>query len=163
MLINQRLNEKGGIKMKTRGQGTIEYLVIIAIVVVIALVVVGLLLQIMSGFGGTGDTSAKISWQSGSPWAINDWQLTNNVLTIVLKNNTAETLHFNSISIGSDSNNTAISNIGPYATKNITIAYTCSTDSKYSFPKENIYIDYNKGSLANMRQNGFADIVGTCN
>lgn len=151
--------------MKTRGQGTIEYLVIIAIVVVIALVVVGLLLQIMGGFGGAGETSAKISWQSGSPWAITDWTLSSNTLTLVLKNNTAETLHFNSLCVASGDCNSGspISNIGPGATKNITVTYTCAADSKYSFPKDNIYIDYNKGTLANMRQNGAADIVGTCN
>lgn len=150
--------------MKTRGQGTIEYLVIIAIVVVIALVVVGLLLQITSGFGVTNENSVKVSWKTASPFAIDDWTLNNGKLTLVLKNQTSETLQLNKICVSpTDCNTTPIKNIGQNAQNNITIDYTCEAGSRYAFPKNDIYIDYNKGTLANMRQNGVADIVGTCN
>ncbi len=152
--------------MNTKGQGTIEYLVIIAIVVVIALVVVGLLLQIMGNFGGTGEQSAKIAWSSSEPWAITDWSLTDNTLTLVLKNQTADTMHLNSFCLSDDEDcyDTPITNIAAGDTEVITIEELgCSEGDKFSYPKEDIKIDFNKGSIANMRQNGVADIIGTCN
>ena len=80
-----------------KAQGTIEYLVIIAIVVVIALVVVGLLLQVMQQGNAVPETSAKTAWKSAEPWGITDWTRSADTLTVVLQNNTAESLSFNSV------------------------------------------------------------------
>ncbi len=159
--------------MNQKAQGTIEYLVIIAIVVVIALVVVGLLLQILGNFGTMSETSVKTSWKSAEPWAITDWsRASGGVLTVVLKNNSSDTLNlrdFNLLSTGgSDRNNTTttvFNNIAPGATVNVTFVTTggtsCAGSFKYSYPKAGIAIDYNNGTIAK-RQYGVADIVGTC-
>ncbi|MDD4082180.1 MAG: hypothetical protein PHD05_02215, partial [Sphaerochaetaceae bacterium] len=134
--------------------------------VVIALVVVGLLLQILGNFGGANETALKTSWKTAEPWAIQDWSKTGDAVSIVLKNNTSETLQFNSITLqGSDANTTPRSNVAPGAT--ITIigtsnATACTPGSKYSYPKSGIEIDYNTTSISNKIQYGVADIAGTC-
>ncbi len=152
--------------MNQKAQGTIEYLVIIAIVVVIALVVVGLLLQILGNFGTMSETSVKTSWKSAEPWAITDWSRTGNSVSLVLKNNSAETLQFNNIVLqGADTNATATANVAPGATivKTFTATIvTCTAGSKYSYPKANVSIDYNTSTISNKKQYGTADIVGTC-
>jgi hypothetical protein len=152
--------------MNHKAQGTIEYLVIIAIVVVIALVVVGLLLQILGNFGSMSETSLKTAWKSAEPWAITDWSKTGSVVSLVLKNNTAETLQFNSITLqGTDKNSTARPNIPSGATITITgtaSTIACTTGSKYSYPKAGISIDYNTSTISNKIQYGVADIAGTC-
>ncbi len=154
--------------MKTRGQGTIEYLVIIAIVVVIALVVVGLLLQVMNQGSNIPETSAKTAWKSTEPWGIVDWsRATDGNLTLVLKNNTADTLGFNTFALtsalGNDSN-TYPTNVPAYSTLLIKIKTTgaCASGTKYSYPKTGIYIDYNSTSINGKRMGGAGDIVGTC-
>ena len=153
--------------MNQKAQGTIEYLVIIAIVVVIALVVVGLLLQILGNFGTMSETSVKTSWKTAEPWAITDWSNTAGAVSLVIKNNSAETLQFNSINLRAttDYNATVRPNIAPGATITITgltTASTCVAGSKYSYPKANISIDYNTSTISNKKQYGVADIVGTC-
>lgn len=153
--------------MNHKAQGTIEYLVIIAIVVVIALVVVGLLLQILGNFGGANETALKTSWKTAEPWAIQDWSASGDsggTLTIVLKNNTAETLEFNSITASSETSETVdAQTIAPGAvTTQIDVNIVCTPGSKYSIPKNDIQIDYNTQSIDNKKQYGVADIAGTC-
>jgi uncharacterized protein (UPF0333 family) len=163
--------------MKTRrAQGTIEYLVIIAIVVVIALVVVGLLLQVLGSSGsGIPETTAKSSWKSAEPWAITDW--TNSAargLTVVIKNNSYESLGFNSIKVrngtvpGQDLNNLSAT-IPPGGTKVLDLNlqgdgtdYRCTSGSKYAITKDNIVIDYNTTNISGKTELGIADLVGTC-
>ena len=165
--------------MKTqKAQGTIEYLVIIAIVVVIALVVVGLLLQVLGSSGsGIPETTAKSAWKSAEPWAIVDW--TNSAtdgLTLVLKNNSYESLGFNSLNVRAtagdgtsriDLNNSA-STIPPGGTKVLDFNmrgatdYRCTDGLKYAITKDNIVIDYNTTNISNKTQLGVADVVGTC-
>ena len=152
--------------MNHKAQGTIEYLVIIAIVVVIALVVVGLLLQILGNFGTMSETSVKTSWKTANPWSITDWAKTGTTATVVLKNNSAETLTLRDVNLSgvtADKNTTIVWNVAPQAV--VTVTYTgmtsCAVASKYSYPKTGIYIDYNNAYITKS-QAGIADIVGTC-
>ena len=159
--------------MNNRAQGTIEYLVIIAIVVVIALVVVGLLLQILGNFGTMSETSLKTSWKTAEPWAITDWSrsagaATTGAVTVILKNNSSDTLNlrdFNLSSTGAgDRNNTAAStfrNVAPGATVKVDFNGIGTCSGKYTYPKAGIVIDYNNGTIAK-KQYAVADIAGTC-
>jgi len=151
-----------------KAQGTIEYLVIIAIVVVIALVVVGLLLQVMNQGSGVPESTAKTAWKSAEPWAIVDWDINTTGITLILKNNSFESLDLISVDVTSTKTWTSgKSNIAPGATVTIPIAdaVTCvaaNAGNKYAFPKTGINFDYNTQTIANKTQTANADIVGTC-
>jgi len=156
-------------KTNQRGQGTIEYLVIIAIVVVIALVVVGLLLQVMNQGSGVPETSAKAAWKSTEPFAIVDWagSSSDHKVILILQNTSAETREFNSICLnGASDCNTAVAQAVPSGAKvnvRVTIASSCSTSgAKFVYSKDSILIDYNTMSIDNLKERGVADIVGTC-
>ena len=154
--------------LNKKGQGTIEYLVIIAIVIVIALVVVGLLLQVMNQGGEVPEQTARIAWQSGSPWAIIDWTgTTDGNLLVVLKNNSYETLTFVGMVVAGDTNfpGTAV-NVAPGATLvriiDLSATNTFTTGQGYSFRKDgNNYIVYNTTTLTGKKQFAAADIIGT--
>jgi len=149
-----------------KAQGTIEYLVIIAIVVVIALVVVGLLLQVMQQGNAVPETSAKTAWKSAEPWGITDWTRSANALTVVMQNNTSEALSTEIFQVASGDTNTyaGFANISPGAkiTYTITVDSSCTAGSKYSIPKAGIKIDYNTSNGLDKSQYGAADLVGTC-
>ncbi len=152
--------------MKTRGQGTIEYLVIIAIVVVIALVVVGLLLQVMQQGSGIPDATAKTAWKSAEPFSVVDWSRDENAITLVMKNNSSETLDLNTVRFNAtDVNYPGITGIPPGGTRNVTFTLTvgtCSAGNKYSIAKDGIKIDFNTPNISHKTQSGAADLVGTC-
>ena len=130
--------------MRHRAQGTIEYLVIIAIVVVIALVVVGLLLQVMGQGSAIPETAAQTAWKSATPWSVT-WSQSDTNLVVAMKNSTYETLALNAMCITSTQcTSTGSASVAPGATvvRAITVD-ACSNHSKYSHPKATIYLDYN--------------------
>ena len=150
-----------------RGQGTIEYLVIIAIVVVIALVVVGLLLQVMGNFGGTSEQSARLAWQSASPLAITDWTRSVDNVSVVVKNLSSDPITLSTVCMASasDCNSTAVT-IPSMATSTRTLAMTstraCTAGNKYAIAKSGIVLTFNTASITGRQEAGVADIVGTC-
>lgn len=141
---------------RNRAQGTIEYLIIVAIVIVIALVVIGILLSINPGTG-VAERNAKIAWQSTEPWAITDWYSDTTELTVVLKNNTANTMGFNSITVDGTPK-TDPQNVVAGGTIAVVLDKPCSDFYVY----ENIEIDYNTGLINNRKQIGRNPILGQC-
>jgi len=148
-----------------KGQGTIEYLVIIAIVIVIALVVVGLLLQILQNSGGAGDQAAKATWKSASPWGISDWSYGSDLnLTLVLVNNSSDTLELNTITLtgGTYDSASATTVTASGGTTTAKVSMTCATGTKVVIKKADIVIDYNSAVIDNKEQTGAADITVVC-
>ncbi len=162
--------------MKEKGQGTIEYLVIIAIVVVIALVVVGLLSQTMDQGKDIPKENAKIAWLSGSPLSAVDWDFTtSNNMTVILRNNSYETITVTDFNITRNSTgiydgNTLNKTLAPGDTYAINInpsAYNaagtgCTTGTGYVFDKDDITITYNSSKINSKTQSAPAEIAGTC-
>jgi len=148
----------------TKGQGTIEYLVIIAIVVVIALVVVGLLFQLMGQGSGVPEAGAQAAWKSSQPWAITAWDHNGTHTFLILQNNSAEALDLVDVYLtAADHNAVGSSNVASSGKVTVIIDSTdCTAGSRYSFPKENIHIDYNTSAFPGKRQNANADIIGNC-
>lgn len=150
-----------------KGQGTIEYLVIIAIVVVIALVVVGLLLQLSSPAKGTTENQSKNTWKTATPFAIVDWSRTSDGnLALILQNNSEnQSINLKSITVGGvtaaqDKNNITQ---GSKVTAIVPVG-ACTTGVAYSFPKEGISIIFTTPTIGSDRtETAMADIVGTCN
>ncbi|MFA6064252.1 MAG: SBBP repeat-containing protein [archaeon] len=89
-----------------RGQGTVEYLVIIAVVVVLSLVVVGIISSLGSGSAGTVSTTASKLSQSTNSISINDAVVDNDGNGILsLTNNSGGSLTISKINFGGvDSN-----------------------------------------------------------
>ncbi len=152
--------------MDQKAQGTIEYLIIIAIVVVIALVVVGLLLQIMGNFGGMSESAARAAWKAGTPLAISDYSQSSTNMVIVLQNTSGQTITFDAITVASGDTNTLDQSIvagGSWTVRVADMSQTCAVSgSKYSYPKAGITITYNTPNITGLTQVGAADIVGTC-
>lgn len=144
------------------GQGTIEYLVIIAIVVVISLVVVSLLINIVGQSGGVSEESAKIAWKMATPFAITDWSMdADGVLTVVLKNNSDKIVYFNYMNIGLDQNTASFSlPVGQTRSVVIDTEDTYASGTNYSYKKADITIDYNTIYIPNSRQYAPTDLVG---
>lgn len=152
---------------KNKAQGTIEYLIILAIIIVIALVLVNLLFEMMNNASTINEPQAKSNWLRASPWAIVDWKLdSDGNAFIVLKNNTNETMGFNYILLdganGTDINNTP-ARVSPTATITLRVPtnYIYPSGSKFSISKSDIIIDFNSSNFPNRKQYGVSELVGT--
>lgn len=149
-----------------KAQGTIEYLIIVAIVVVIALVVVNLLLGFLSGTSGISEQTSKTTWASSEPWGMTEWTMsTGGYLTVVLKNNSFETLGFNYITTDShvSDTNSQAATVAPGATliRIISTGDSYVAGNRFSIAKSGILIDFNTTNINHRTQYGAADIVGT--
>ena len=155
--------------MNFKGQGTIEYLVIIGVVVTISLVTVGLSTQVLDSGSDIPETSAKMTWKSAQPFAVVDWKMgTDGKMIVVLKNMSYETAGFNYFNLTTtDGNSDSAINVSAGATHTITIsvdeyASGCPAGTKYSFNKTGVTIDYNSKHLTNKTEKGVESILGTC-
>ena len=91
--------------MFSKGQGTIEYLLIISVVIVIALVLVSLLTGFLSAGDGVDETHSKIYWSS-QPIALLDGIIrSDGDGTLVIQNNESETVTVTSIVIDGETYN----------------------------------------------------------
>ncbi|MEW6528513.1 MAG: hypothetical protein AB1391_01345 [Candidatus Micrarchaeota archaeon] len=94
-----------------KGQGSTEYLVILAVVLVVALIVIGLLGQ-FTGFGASGlEQQSNAYWQGAMPFSITDKRLNSTQIRIVLVNKLATKLNVTNITFdGTGINSTLAGN-----------------------------------------------------
>jgi len=159
-----------------RGQGTIEYLVILAIIVVIALIVVGLLIQTLSIGGGISETQSKSIWKTSEPFAIDQFTQSGTVLTLVVRNNSGKVLTLTDVNIGdftdtteNDGNSINNVNFAPNEKQVITIdlltgssSGSCEIGDIFSFNADDVTFSYDTEDIENLIQVGTGDLTGTC-
>ncbi len=120
----------------------------------------GLLLSLNPG-AGISENDAKLKWEKATDWGITDWYATNDELTIVIRNNTTNTLTLDFVNIN-DTNNNAIpqgDNIfSAGQEKVLTFGKLCS--SSYVYNK--VEINYSTSLTTGRKQFAVAPIVGKC-
>ena len=84
-------------KLNVKGQGTTEYLIILAVVIVIALVVVGVMGWFPGLSTGISAQQSKTFWQSTSPLSIIDWDIDGTNANLVIKNMTTSKMEVKEI------------------------------------------------------------------
>ena len=136
-----------------RGQGTIEYLVILAVVVIVALIVVTLMINSTAPAAGISGTTAQIT-SASNPIAINETIVdTDGNYFLKIKNNTGENATITEIEIGDSAPATPNKNIpsnaeeafilsteniceeGQLLTNEVTITY----NNQYNLTKKQTY------------------------
>lgn len=147
-----------------RGQGTTEYLIILAIVIVIALVVVG----VLGGFGSQGSainaSQSKSYWGAVQPLAVTDWLITQSGSgsTVVFKNLTANTIVVTDLNWNGAAINITDTNVSPGGTASITsTSMTCASTTGQRFVRTFGYT-YNTADLTGLRVFGTTPLTGTC-
>lgn len=147
-----------------RGQGTTEYLIILAIVIVIALVVVG----VLGGFGSQGSainaSQSKSYWGSVQPLAVTDWLVTQSGTssTLVFKNLTSNTIRLTDLNWAGTPIDITDLNVSPGGTttvSNASIVCGSSVGQPYS---RTLGYTYNTSDLTGVKVYGRSPIVGTC-
>ncbi|MFA6268226.1 MAG: YIP1 family protein [archaeon] len=136
--------------------------IILLVIMVVGLLFVGLSMQVMNTGNGIPESTAKTAWKSAEPWGIVDWANSNGTLTVILRNNSNEPLDFVGMTIGTQNDYIGREGISPGGTITKTFNSTCTSGTKYSYPRNEISIIYNGSLIAGKTQNAAADIVGTC-
>lgn len=151
--------------MKNRGQGTTEYLIILAVIIIIALVVAG----VMGWFPGLGgaitEQQSKAYWQGTSPIAVTDWQIGSNTGKFTLKNVSTDKITVNVINLKGDTNSSGTelpATLNAGESKSVSVNFTglgCTGTYQYNLI---IYYDVEGGGITGKKLVGAKPIVGTC-
>ncbi len=147
----------------SRGQGTTEYLIILAIVIVIALVVVGVL-GVFPSFGtGVSEAASKAYWGGTQPLALIEWGIpVSGTGSLVFQNLTSGTITITDVNwSGSQIDVTdATISAGGKATVSST-SFTCGGSAGQTFSRNMAY-KYNTPNLSGLWFTGATQIVGKC-
>ncbi|MDP2666433.1 MAG: hypothetical protein Q8P05_02955 [Candidatus Diapherotrites archaeon] len=148
---------------KRRGQGTTEYLIILAIVIVIALVVVSVLGGIPSIGTSVNENTSRSYWGSVSPLAVTEWISAPTAGgSLVMKNLTSQTITLTQVHWGGTTINVTDVVFGPGGTQTVqNDAFDCGTTSGQQYNLTLGY-EYDSPNLTGVDVNGSQSIVGTC-
>ncbi len=150
--------------MNSRGQGTTEYLIILAVVIVIALVVVGVMGWFPGLSTGITESQSKAYWMGASPLAITDWQLTSTATeaTFAMRNMTTDVIQVTEISVDGVAIVATDVNIAAGSTTNVTgtTGVACTSGSAY---QSNVTISYDViNGISGKTQTGQKPLVAIC-
>lgn len=145
-----------------KGQGTTEYLIILAVIIVIALVVAGVMGWFPGMSGQINESQSKTYWTTTSPIALGSWKLASTGAQFDLKNMGTDKLTVTGMTVNSvDVNGLSILlTAGANALTANMPTVTCTTGQPYSY---DVVITYNvDGGITGNKLTGSKPIVGTC-
>lgn len=148
---------------KNRAQGATEYLIVLAIVIVIALVAVGVLGGI-PGIGGSAGSKASQSYWRTADIGITSVAITaDNSLDMTIKNNLADTVTVNEITLGTDTiSRSDTLNPGGSTTISDSVTDVCSSSGdSFSLDVEVKYTNEANGANYTF-DGGGTQLEGTC-
>ena len=145
-----------------KGQGTTEYLIILAVIIVIALVVAG----VMGWFPGmsslVSESQSKVFWTTTTPITLVNWKLASTGAQFDMKNAGTDKLLVTGLNVnGVDVNGLAITlTAGANAQTANLPTITCTATQQYQY---DVVITYDVvGGLTGNKLTGLKPIVGTC-
>ncbi len=151
--------------MNMKGQGTTEYLIILAVIIVIALVVVGVMGWFPGLATGITESQSRAYWKSSAPIAITDWQVTSTATeaTFSLQNLTTDKIQVTEITVDNTAMGIMDANLAAGDTNGAVTGSTgiaCSSGSSYQY---DVSIAYNVvGGIQGKTQTGQKPLIGTC-
>ncbi|MAG18421.1 MAG: hypothetical protein CL944_03030 [Candidatus Diapherotrites archaeon] len=147
--------------IEKKGQGTTEYLIILAVIIVVALVVAG----VMGWFPGLGtqitEQQSRAYWQSTSPLAITQWDNDGTNIDFILRNQTTDKIQIDDISVDGLALGLADVNIAVGGQTTFTDTdVTCTAGDVYQY---DIVLTYTvQNGLVAAKQTGSKPLVGIC-
>ena len=145
-----------------QGQGTTEYLIVLAIVIVIALVVVGVLGGFPKLGAGIGESQSKAYWGAIHPLGFVDWSIPSSGNgSIIVQNNSIFSVTLVDINWNGASTALPDVNVSPGARVAVSSnRMTCTAvGQKFSI---NVGYTYNTPDISGKNFNGVQPLVGVC-
>lgn len=147
-----------------RGQGSIEYLMILAMVLIVAMIAVVLLGGIPVGTQSTMDAEALTYWSNARPFSITEWGQINSTMYMSIVNIDTRRLVITSIGLGNVTRNLGSGiAFAPGAKKNISITSLTACDSvTYDSYEYNVSIVFSSTDIQGAKQVGAKMLTGRC-
>jgi hypothetical protein len=149
-----------------KGQGSTEYLVILAVVLVVALIVIGLLGQ-FTGFGTAGlEQQSRVYWQGASPFSITNAKVADGAVSLEMQNKLSQKLILTDVTFDAASINDTLGNITFSPGQTVTVVGNTSPctglDTGATYQVNSVVFTYNVGGITGQTQSGDKPLYGKC-
>ena len=145
--------------MKGRAQGTLEYLIILSVVLIIAIIVATQVLKI-GGSTQISEQDSQLYWSTATPLSIIQYSITSSGAQIVLQNRLNENIALASFKLNDVSIGDVNSSIAPGASQTISgSGVKCTKGQSFSYK---VNIVYNTEHLTAIPFEGLKALVGNC-
>jgi len=145
-----------------RGQGSTEYLVLLAVALIIALVVIGLLGWFPGLAGGARETQSKTYWKGGIPFGILEYKLNGTSASFAVRNNEDAKLTLTDIELDGSSLAVTDTDFRGGEEKLVTGTLPASCGSAGEAFEYNVTIIYNSRSISGLKEIGEKPLIGKC-
>jgi len=146
-----------------RGQGSAEYLILLAMVLIVALIAVILLGGMPIGTGDTMRSESVAYWTSVRPFQIPEWVQIDGTFFLTITNRETARLILENISIG---NVSYVLNpgwtFGSGTTRNLSISGFRPCNNTYDEYEYQVNITYSTSDISGQRQTGMKPLSGRC-
>ena len=149
--------------MFKKGQASIEYLVILAVVIIVALVVVAVLGGFIDIGRGSSVQAAKTYWR-GAEIGIMDWKVSGTTATLVIRNNQDYKIKITNATLngaGAATYGGATIQAGGTATLSASGLPSCAAGTPYSYTVI-FYYNNTENNINDKTFTGARSIEGTC-
>jgi len=144
-----------------KGQGSTEYLVLLAVALIVALVVIGLLGWFPGLGGGARETQSATYWAGASPFSVTAVKIAGSGSQLTLANRLSDKVVLTDISWGGGSVFSTATNFTGGQEKTVGISATCG-DSGETQQYDNVTFTYNQGSISGIKQRGDKPLIVKC-
>ena len=146
--------------MKEKGQGTLEYLILLSVILIIAFVVATQVLKLGSN-PQINEEQSRIYWTTqASPLSIPEYSITSSGAQIVLQNNSNQVITVTDLNLGGTLIVSSPASINPGSKQTVSsTSLKCTAGSSFSYK---VRITYNTESLTNVPFEGRENLVGNC-
>lgn len=148
-----------------KGQGSTEYLVILAVVLVVALIVIGLLGQFTEFGSTTLEQQSKSYWLAATPFSFVSWKINSTEVKVEIQNREAQLLNLTDVKFdGTTINATAGGMLfAPGENKILTsLGYTTPCTTTGQLYQINTVTIYYNGAISGLVQSGKKPLYGKC-
>jgi len=145
-----------------KGQGTTEYIIILAVIIVIALIVVGVMGWMPGLSTGITEQQSRAYWQSTAPISLTDWKIDTAGSSFTFRNMSSDKITVQDMNIdGVTVGLTDTPSIAAGGSKTVTATHTCSGVGEAYQYDVNIGYDVSKG-ISGKKVIGLKPLVGIC-
>ncbi|MDO8339563.1 MAG: hypothetical protein Q7T16_02800 [Candidatus Burarchaeum sp.] len=144
-----------------KGQGSTEYLVLLAVALIVALVVIGLLGWFPGLGGGARETQSATYWAGSSPFSITAMKVAASGSQLTLANRLSDKVVLTDISWGGGSVYATATNFTGGQEKTVSVTATCGVSGETQ-QYDNVTFTYNQGSISGIKQRGDKPLIVKC-
>ncbi|MCX8205709.1 MAG: hypothetical protein N3H30_00580 [Candidatus Micrarchaeota archaeon] len=154
-------------KFAMRGQGSTEYLVLLAVALIVALVAIALLGWFPGVSGDTRESQSRSYWNGAQPFSVIEYKSSSTTgnLTLTLRNERSEKLTITGISVDGTALNLS-SNIsikgGEEQTIEVALPAASQCDTAGDMFEYDLQFVYNTKTISGIVQTGARPLIGKC-